>query len=169
MTLLAGTCSKRAATGRILKNLLGSDLAMPKDYWAKMSSDDFRNLYCNNRFPDCAELTAQRKRPPTRRPTEIYLTNVTLVAGEVNSWIASSQTSGASNRTGTPGRPASAHLVKAEMRDMHSNGRLLSTLAETARHLETWLKNKHPGAAPMTHRSIENAIRDEFNALKAGR
>jgi hypothetical protein len=71
--------------------------------------------------------------------------------------------------TGAPGRPSSKHLVKPELRRRAENGLLLSTLTEEAGHLSRWLEETHPGAPPMTQKTIENSLRALYHSLKKTR
>jgi hypothetical protein len=71
-----------------------------------------------------------------------------------------------SYRTGAPGKPSSAHLVKNELERRGETGQIESNLEKQAKSLAEWLKEKHPNAPPMTVRTIENQIRDLYRSLK---
>jgi hypothetical protein len=65
--------------------------------------------------------------------------------------------------TGAPGRPTSKHLVVAEAARRIAAGGYPKTLAEFSRQLAEWLQTTEELAAPMTPRTIENAVRDLWN------
>ena len=65
----------------------------------------------------------------------------------------------ASDRTGAPGRPNSAHLVEAEFKRRAAAGDIETTLSEQAKALSEWLGKAHPTLAQMVSGTIENRIR----------
>jgi len=73
-----------------------------------------------------------------------------------------------SDRTGAPGRPTSRHLVHREFERRISANEVLPTVAAEAGFLADWLKTNHPTMAPMTEKSIQNAIRQGYNAQVRG-
>jgi hypothetical protein len=66
--------------------------------------------------------------------------------------------------TGMPGRPTSKHLVLEIARRRFEAGNLPSTLAAFSRELADALRNEEPQAAPMTAKTIANAIRELWRA-----
>jgi hypothetical protein len=62
-------------------------------------------------------------------------------------------------RTGMPGRPTSKHLVLAKARCRFDAGNLPSSLAAFSRELADALALEEPDAAPMTAKTVSNAIR----------
>ena len=65
-------------------------------------------------------------------------------------------------RTGAPGRPTSMHLVKAEHAGRWDRGDVENTVKAQAEALSSWLSNAHPLAPPLTAKTIENGIRDDY-------
>ena len=61
--------------------------------------------------------------------------------------------------TGASGRPTSRHLVEAEAKRRIAAGDVPKSLPDFADSLLGWLSEKHPTAAPMTKKTIENRIR----------
>jgi hypothetical protein len=61
--------------------------------------------------------------------------------------------------TGTPGRPTSMHLIRAEHRRRLDAGEAHHSVAEEARHLAAWFAAAHPNAPQPTPKTIENGIR----------
>lgn len=173
--LSAGTLKASGNLENLRDGKVASAFAVPKEYWEAMSGDQFLKCYSNSWFEYIETSGASSKAPPIwgpisiRRSEQKTLTKVTLAAGEVDSWIASLRRSVAPTRTGAPGRPSSAHLVLEEMKRLHERGELPSTLAETARVLERWLKANNPSAPPMKAHSIENTIREDWRALTKGK
>jgi hypothetical protein len=74
----------------------------------------------------------------------------------------------ATDRTGSPGRPSSKHLVENEFKRRCRAGETEETITEQAKQLSAWLHQTYPGLAQMTQGTTENAIRQEFNRNKAG-
>ena len=72
-----------------------------------------------------------------------------------------------SDRTGEQGRPSSRHIVVAEFQRRVETGGLCSTLGAEARWLSDWLASNYPALAPMTRKTVENRIRDDFRVAKA--
>jgi hypothetical protein len=72
----------------------------------------------------------------------------------------------AADKTGSPGRPSSRHLVEAEFEKRARAGETESSLAEQSRVLEDWLRQTHPSLARMTNQTIENAIRVAYRHHK---
>jgi hypothetical protein len=70
----------------------------------------------------------------------------------------------ATDHSGAPGRPSSAHLVDAEFERRLQSGAIKSSLASQAEVLKAWLKTTHPKLSPMSAGTIENRIRDAWNA-----
>ena len=66
-------------------------------------------------------------------------------------------------RTGAPGRPTSAHLVKQELQRRADAGELCEKLNQEAEHLSRWLVANHPRAAPMTPKTISNNFRATYS------
>jgi hypothetical protein len=60
--------------------------------------------------------------------------------------------------TGTPGRPTSMHLIRAEHRRRLDAGEAHHSLAKEARHLAAWFAAAHPNAPQPTPKTIENGI-----------
>ena len=73
----------------------------------------------------------------------------------------------ASDRTGEQGRPTTRHLVVAEFQHRLAAGAVLNTLRAEAQALSAWLRTEHPLFAQMTPKTIENRIREAYNAQKA--
>jgi hypothetical protein len=71
------------------------------------------------------------------------------------------------DRTGAPGRPTSAHLVRLELQRRKDCGELLPKIGAEARYLSEWLANTHQHLAPIKPRSAENVIRPKYNAWRA--
>jgi hypothetical protein len=69
------------------------------------------------------------------------------------------------HKTGAPGRPSSKHLVEPEAQRRLNAGEYPKTLAEFAKQLAKWLRQSHPEAAPMTEKTICNAVRTMWNVL----
>ncbi len=65
-------------------------------------------------------------------------------------------------RTGLPGRPTAAHLVRGEFLQRADHGSSERTLSAEARALRAWLEREHPGIPLPSHRTIENHIRADF-------
>jgi hypothetical protein len=61
--------------------------------------------------------------------------------------------------TGTPGRPTSMHLIRAEHRRRLDAGEAHHSVKEEARHLAAWFAAAHPNAPQPTPKTIENGIR----------
>jgi hypothetical protein len=70
------------------------------------------------------------------------------------------------NRTGVAGRPTSKYLAEQEMQRRANKGSLCSGLAAEMRELCLWLQREHPDAPPVTPKSLENSLRDQYRALK---
>jgi len=79
----------------------------------------------------------------------------------------SNEPSAATYRTGVAGRPSSIHIVRPEMQRRAASGHLLSSLAAEVRALLQWLQEHHPDAAPLTQKTAENRLRDDYRELKA--
>ena len=71
--------------------------------------------------------------------------------------------------SGMPGRPSPKHLYIEEMKRRAGCGLLCDTLAQEARDLRNWLKQKHPSLNPGTIKTIENAARGDYRSLKSKR
>ncbi len=69
-------------------------------------------------------------------------------------------------RTGVPGRPGSRHLVLEEFRKRAAASSLEGTLAGEARAIVAWLHANHPNAHPLTQKSAENLLREEYRAAR---
>ena len=65
--------------------------------------------------------------------------------------------------TGMPGRPTSKHLVLEIARRRFDAGNLPSKLSVFSRELADALRNEEPDAAPMTAKTVANAIRQLWN------
>ena len=63
-------------------------------------------------------------------------------------------------KTGMPGRPTSKHLVLERARRRLDAGDYPPTLAMFSRELADELRREEPGAAPMTAKTVANAIRE---------
>lgn len=73
----------------------------------------------------------------------------------------------AETSTGLPGRPTLAkHLIDDELQRRAEAGQLADTLAEEAKALLAWLRNRHPMHAPPTIGTIQNNIRIHYWRLK---
>jgi hypothetical protein len=68
--------------------------------------------------------------------------------------------------TGTPGRPASKHLVLPMAQRKLDDGDCPNTLIEFSRQLAKELRVAEPEAAPMTPKTISNVIRKLWQARK---
>lgn len=66
-------------------------------------------------------------------------------------------------RTGAPGRPSSAHLVKQEFQRRADAGELCDSLTQEAEYLSRWLVATFPNAPPMTQKTISNKFRAEYH------
>jgi hypothetical protein len=66
-------------------------------------------------------------------------------------------------RSGVPGRPTSKHLVLEKARCRLDAGDYPSKLSVFARELADALRNEEPAAAPMTEKTVGNAIRKLWN------
>jgi len=73
----------------------------------------------------------------------------------------------ATDHSGAPGRPSSKHLVLAEYRRRAEAGEACSSITEEGTALSAWLLATHSHLAAMMPRSVENAIRTEFNRQRA--
>jgi len=69
-------------------------------------------------------------------------------------------------KSGTPGRPTSAHLFKAEMERRAECGDLSPTLAAETRYLSKWLQDNHPTMPQARPGSIEEVIRIRYWELR---
>jgi hypothetical protein len=65
-------------------------------------------------------------------------------------------------KSGTPGRPTSAHLFKAEMERRAARGDLCPTLAAETRYLSKWLEDNHPTMPQALPGSIAEVIRTRY-------
>lgn len=72
-------------------------------------------------------------------------------------------------RSGAPGKPSSMHLVEAEFAARIERGEVAETLAREAETLAKWREREHPQSPGLTAKTIENRIRDRFNALRRPR
>lgn len=70
-------------------------------------------------------------------------------------------------KSGTPGRPTSAHLFKAEMERRASKGQLSPTLAAETRYLSKWLEDNHPDMPQALPTSIAEVIRSRYWELRS--
>jgi hypothetical protein len=66
-------------------------------------------------------------------------------------------------RSGVPGRPTSKHLVLEKARCRLDAGDYPSKLSVFSRELADALRNEEPAAAPMTAKTVANAIRKLWN------
>jgi hypothetical protein len=69
-------------------------------------------------------------------------------------------------KTGMPGRPTSKHLVLEMARRRFEGGNLPSSLIALSRELAEALRSEEPQAAPMTPKTISNAIRKLWHAAQ---
>jgi hypothetical protein len=70
--------------------------------------------------------------------------------------------------TGSPGRPPIGKpLYMAEFRRRLKADEWINILSEESRYLQDWFSENHPLKASPSLKTIENAIRDEFNKAKA--
>lgn len=70
-------------------------------------------------------------------------------------------------RTGLPGRPPlSRGLIHAEFQRRCQNGLVEARISAEVRALRAWLKREHQGAEVPAPKSLENSIRDAYNAHK---
>jgi hypothetical protein len=67
------------------------------------------------------------------------------------------------SRTGGPGRPTSKHFVLKRARRRLDAGDYPSKLSMFSRELADALRNEEPDAAPMTAKTVANAIRQLWN------
>lgn len=65
--------------------------------------------------------------------------------------------------TGVPGQKASQHLIEAEAYRRVMSGEAPQTLAEFARQLLDWFRERHPDASPVTPSVVEDWIRDTWH------
>jgi hypothetical protein len=68
-----------------------------------------------------------------------------------------------SDRTGSPGRPTSSHLVLSEFQRRAEAGEAASTITDEGKALVRWLAGTYPALAQMKSRTAENIIRSEFH------
>ena len=68
-------------------------------------------------------------------------------------------------RTGAPGRPGSSHLVVQEFLRRIKARDLEPTVRGQAVALVEWLRDSHPGAVPVTAKTVENAIRAAYRKV----
>lgn len=127
------------------RNTVSADLEHPTAQFDRRSGPDYREV----RF-QTAEVLALW--PVIRGPQGSH---PELAAGKI-----------VSDRTGARGRPTSSHLIKAEFQRRIEMGQICESIKKEAVVLAEWLKLCHPGLAPMTPKSIENAIRDEYRERK---
>lgn len=59
-------------------------------------------------------------------------------------------------RSGGPGRPSSRHLIEAEHRRRRTAGLALPTDKQEADVLIAWLRETHPGAPPVSPKTVRN-------------
>jgi hypothetical protein len=52
------------------------------------------------------------------------------------------------------------------MNQLHREGKLPDSVAQTARVLVEWLATEHPNESQAKAKSLENGIRDEYKALR---
>lgn len=69
--------------------------------------------------------------------------------------------------TGDPGRPSPAHLYMYELQERIRKNHLETSLAEQARVLQAWLKDKYKGLPVPSLTTIENRIRTDYKKAKA--
>jgi hypothetical protein len=74
-----------------------------------------------------------------------------------------------SDHSGAPGRPSSMHLIKAEMRKRHKDGRMSQSVGAEARALKEWFESEegYQALARPGRGAIENGIREAHRELKA--
>ena len=74
-----------------------------------------------------------------------------------------------SDRTGAPGRPTSMPIVEQMMRDRHAAGRMEAGIGAEARVLNQLFASNpdHAGLARPSVKTIENALRAQFRALRS--
>ena len=60
------------------------------------------------------------------------------------------------------------HLVEAEFERRRTAGALAPTLKEQSRLLEDWFRRHYPETQPMTAKTIENRLRDQFRRAGGG-
>lgn len=68
-------------------------------------------------------------------------------------------------RTGAPGRPTSAHLVKLKLAERATEGETLKTCKAEAEWLSTWLKHEHPGVPQMKPKTLQTIIAKEYKEI----
>jgi hypothetical protein len=73
----------------------------------------------------------------------------------------------ATYRTGLPGKPTSMHLIRAEFSARAERNETKKTLTQEANALSAWLTTVHPTAPRAGHKTIANALREEFRSLKS--
>lgn len=69
-------------------------------------------------------------------------------------------------KTGLPGRQTIRHLILAEFERLAASGQMEQTIAGQARSLRAWAAATHPGAPTPSVGTIENHIREAYNAAK---
>jgi hypothetical protein len=62
-----------------------------------------------------------------------------------------------------PGHAKSLHLIEAEAYRRIMSGEAPVTLDEFAQQLLNWLRQSHPGAAPITLATVETQIRETWH------
>lgn len=67
---------------------------------------------------------------------------------------------------GFPGRPTLMKAIIAEMKRRAENGQMQLKISHEAEHLEDWVDKKYPATQTPKKKSIENAIRTEYEKLK---
>jgi hypothetical protein len=65
--------------------------------------------------------------------------------------------------TGVPGHKASQHLIEAEAYRRIMAGDAPATLAEFARQLLDWFRERHPDASPATPTAVEDWVRETWH------
>ena len=67
--------------------------------------------------------------------------------------------------SGAPGRPTSIHLVRAEFEARHLRRETAASITLEASALAEWLRKEHPGASPLTSKTIKNQLSGDFRKL----
>jgi hypothetical protein len=71
--------------------------------------------------------------------------------------------------TGAPGRPTKGmHVIKAKFQQRCRNDTCLPMVSKEAAWLEQWFKEEYPTAQPLSAKTIETGIRDDYRAWKQG-
>jgi hypothetical protein len=62
-----------------------------------------------------------------------------------------------------PGHRTALHIIDGEAYRRIMSGMAPDTLGQFVEQLLDWLRERHPGAAPVTHHDVENQIRETWH------